>query len=92
MVRVDEGEGGSRMQWWIDVVIQSMTVAEKSTVANILGLEENCFVLGGNLPTNFSSRINQHKDVLSIKVQSLWTRNIPLVHPHPHISRIVGRQ
>jgi hypothetical protein len=69
---------------WIDVVFDTLTMSEKEEIAEIIGLNENDFVFGGNLPENFSSRVRYSNDAVSFTVQTLWCKNIPLIHSHPY--------
>ena len=88
--RVAEDDSNLRIKWWIDVAVIKMNLAEKELVAKLLGISKNDIILTGVLPENRHSRMRLGQDAVSFFVQTMWIKNIPLIHSHAGFSWLLG--
>ena len=80
----------NRIRWWIDISIIKMNFAEKELVSKLLGISKNEIILSGVLPETRSSRMRSGADSVSFFVQTMWIKNIPLVHTHGEFASRFG--
>ena len=88
--KVAPDDGNKKIKWWIDVAIIRMNFAEKELVAKLLGISKNDIVLTGVLPENRQSRMHLGQDAVSFFMQTMWIKNIPLIHSHPELKTFMG--